>query len=188
MRSRLPDYTVRTAAVALMSVVLVACRSDSVVDPVDPEHQHHTNPTVAASVSGAIKADVARLRNVVAPLHQLSAAQEAGFNLALSPCVASPAGGMGFHWGNMSRIDATVKWDEPEVLVFAPSPDSKDGVKLAAVEYIVPMALSAQAPVLFGETFVPGGPGNSMWTLHVWVGIHNPAGIFAPWNPRVSCP
>src|SRR5688572_28749011 len=107
MRSRLPDYTVRTA-VALMSVVFVACRSDSVVDP---EHQHHTNPTVAASISGAIKADVARLRNVVAPLHQLSVAQEAGFNLALSQCVASPAGGMGFHWGNMSRIDATAKWD-----------------------------------------------------------------------------
>jgi hypothetical protein len=81
-----------------------------------------------------------------------------------------------------------VKRDEPEVLVFAPSSDAKDGVKLAAVEYIVPMALSAQPPVLFGETFVPGGPGNSMWTLHVWIGINNPAGIFAPWNPTVSCP
>jgi hypothetical protein len=184
MRSRLPGSTVHTAF-ALISVALVACQSDSVVVP---EHQHHTNPTVAASVSGAIMSDVAPLRNVVAPLHKLSAAQEAGFNLALSPCVASPEGGMGFHWGDMTRIDATVKWDEPEVLVFAPSPDAKDGVKLAAVEYIVPMALSAQPPVLFGETFVPGGPGNSMWTLHVWIGINNPAGIFAPWNPTVSCP
>jgi len=107
--------------------------------------------------------------------------------MAISPCVASPAGGMGFHYANRTRLDATVKWNEPEILVFAPSADAKDGVKLAAVEYIVPKALSAQPPVLFGETFVEGGPENSLWTLHVWVGITNPSGAFAPWNPRVTC-
>jgi len=174
------------AAFVVTSISLVACQSDAVVTP-ENQHQHHTNPTVAANVSGAVMAEVARLRSVIAPLHTLSAAAGAGFDLAISPCVASPAGGMGFHYANMTRLDATVKWNEPEILVFAPSADEKDGVKLAAVEYIVPKALSAQPPVLFGETFVEGGPENSLWTLHVWVGITNPSGAFAPWNPRVTC-
>lgn len=172
------------AACALTSIALGACQSDAVVTP---EHQHHTNPTVAAAVSGAVMAEIAQLRRIVAPLQSLSAAADAGFNMAISPCVASRAGGMGFHHGNMSRFDATVTWNEPEVLVFVPSPDAKDGVKLAAVEYLVPKALSAQPPVLFGQTFVEGGPENSLWTLHVWVGINNPAGVFAPWNPQVAC-
>jgi hypothetical protein len=183
----MPSYAPRRiagSAAVLMSVVLGACQSEHVTTP---DHSHHRNPTVAAAVSGAVQADVARLRNLVAPLHSLAAAQGAGFNVAASDCVASPQGGMGFHWANFGRVDATVKWDEPEALVFAPSNDANDGVKLAAVEYIVPMALSPKAPVLFGQTFEPGGPDGSLWTLHVWTGINNPAGLFAPWNPKVSC-
>lgn len=184
MPSYAPRRIVGSAAVFMSVALVAACQSDEVTTP---DHRHHTNPTVAAAVSGAVQAEVARLRNLVAPLHALEAAKDAGFDFAASPCVASPEGGMGYHWGNMGRIDATVKWDEPEFLVFAPSPDEKDGVKLAAVEYAVPMALSAEPPVLFGQTFVPGGPGNSLWTLHVWTGVNNPAGLFAPWNPRISC-
>jgi hypothetical protein len=179
-----PSRQIIRTACAFTAIALGACQSDAVVMP---EHQHHTNPTIAASVSGAVMADVARLRNLIAPLHTISAATAAGFGAAISPCVASPAGGMGYHYADMSRIDATVTWNEPEILVFAPSPDAKDGVKLGAVEYIVPKALVAQPPVLFGETFVEGGPENSLWTLHVWIGINNPSGLFAPWNPTVAC-
>ena len=179
-----PSIHIVRAAFAVTAITLAACDSDTVVTP---EHHNHTNPTVAKSVSGEVKAEVARLRNLIAPMHSLAGAANAGFGAALSECVASPMGGMGFHYANMARLDAVVKWDEPEVLVFAPSPDAKDGMKLGAVEYIVPKALVAQPPVLFGETFVEGGPGNSLWTLHVWVGINNPAGLFAPWNPKVSC-
>ena len=148
----------------------------------------YIDPTVTKEISGEVKSEIARLRSLIAPMHSLAAAADAGFNAAISPCIASPMGGMGFHYANMPRLDGVVKWDEPEVLVFAPSPDAKDGMKLGAVEYIVPKALVPQAPVLFGETFVEGGPGNSLWTLHVWVGINNPAGLFAPWNTKVSCP
>ncbi len=82
-----------------------------------------------------------------------------------------------------------MRWDEPEVLVFSPAPNSRDGVRLGAVEYIVPMELwsAPEPPTLFGQTFVPGGPGGTLWTLHVWLGINNPSGTFADWNQRVSC-
>jgi hypothetical protein len=26
-----------------------------------------------------------------------------------------------------------------------------------------------------------------VWALHVWVWKHNPSGMFADWNPQVSC-
>lgn len=181
---RLSTSRAISAAVALTATLSWACAG---ADGITGDHQHPM-PPVTAAVSGAAASQVAGLRAVVAPLHQLSAARAAGFDAPISPCVASPAGGMGFHWANPSRIDGTVRWDEPEILVFAPQPDAADGVRLGAVEYVVPVALSPEPPVLFGETFVRGGPENSLWTLHVWIGIANPAGLFAPWNPRVTCP
>jgi hypothetical protein len=26
------------------------------------------------------------------------------------------------------------------------------------------------------------------YDLHVWLWQHNPSGLFAPWNPDVTCP
>jgi len=48
-------------------------------------------------------------------------------------------------------------------------------------------------PVLLGQPFdgpMPGhGPGMPVhYDLHVWTHKANPAGVFAPWNPKVSCP
>jgi hypothetical protein len=47
-------------------------------------------------------------------------------------------------------------------------------------------------PQLFGQTFqgpmpghVPGMPWH--WDLHVWVWANNPSGMFAQWNPALSC-
>jgi hypothetical protein len=44
------------------------------------------------------------------------------------------------------------------------------------------------AQELFGQRFhwnefAVGG----IWALHVWLWRHNPAGLFADWNPNVSC-
>jgi hypothetical protein len=37
---------------------------------------------------------------------------------------------------------------------------------------------------LFGQAFVEGGPAGL--ALHVWLGKHDPSGMFADWNPNVS--
>ena len=127
---------------------------------------------------------------ITAPYHNTRRARAAGFDGTGEPCVASPDGAMGYHWVNGPRVDNVVNWREPEVLVYYPAPDAHDGVRLGAIEYVVPMAAwtEAEPPSLFGETFVPGGPGGALWTLHVWLWKYNPSGLFAPWNPRVSCP
>jgi hypothetical protein len=58
-----------------------------------------------------------------------------------------------------------------------------------AVEYVVPYVFhprDADPPTLLGrELHQLDGPG--VWGLHVWIWHHNPAGMFADFNPRVSC-
>ena len=47
-------------------------------------------------------------------------------------------------------------------------------------------------PSLFGQTFnftpSPNRYGlPPFYSLHAWIWKHNPSGMFAPWNPNVSC-
>jgi hypothetical protein len=72
----------------------------------------------------------------------------------------------------------------PEFLMYVPS---GGGLKLVAVEYAVPMRFSR--PTLFGQVFqrYAGGPGESIWYLHVWLWQLNPAGVFSDMNSSVEC-
>jgi hypothetical protein len=101
--------------------------------------------------------------------------------------MSSGEGGMGFHYGNTAFIDGTARVDQPELLLFEPQATGKP--KLVAVEYIVPYsfhARSAAPPVLFGQQFKQVDA-FQLWGLHVWIWKLNPSGLFAPWNPQVSC-
>ena len=56
---------------------------------------------------------------------------------------------------------------------------------LVAAEYMTP-GVGAR-PTLFGTTFKDGPPNSGTYALHAWVWEHNPAGMFADFNPNVSC-
>ena len=75
----------------------------------------------------------------------------------------------------------------PELLLYEPEKNGK--LRFVGVEYIVPFTdipSTAPAPTLLGQRFAQV-PEFQVWGLHIWVGRHNPSGIFAPWNPKVSC-
>jgi len=94
---------------------------------------------------------------------------------------------MGFHYGNTSLIDGTVRVEQPELLLYEPEKSGKMG--LVAVEYIIPYtahARDAEPPVLFGQKFSRNDT-FQLWGLHAWVWRDNPSGMFANWNPRVTC-
>jgi hypothetical protein len=85
---------------------------------------------------------------------------------------------------------------EPEALVYAPAPDG--GLKLVAVEWIVRgpqsnppgVPAGAPAPTVLGmdmHILVPP-PGPAFYLMHAWIWMNNPAGMFADWNPEVTCP
>lgn len=138
------------------------------------------------SLSVQARRDLAALRRLLAPLHDFETAVEAGWNAPITPCLESPEGGMGYHYANLDFLmNGEARVLEPEALLFEPQKNGR--LRFVGVEYIVPQALSAEPPELFGQTFHPVPLEDPIWALHVWVGRHNPSGMFADWNPMVTC-
>ena len=177
------------AGVALIPSVASAKRDADV-------HDH------AAHVAG-LQDELAQVRRVTARFHRVEAAIEAGYTLGwingsglriLTGCVSHPtAGAMGYHYFNADLMaDNAVDALEPEALVYAPAADG--GLKLVAVEWVVrgpgsnPPGVSAPPSVLGMQMHIlvpPPGPG--FYLMHAWVWANNPSGMFADWNPEVSC-
>lgn len=127
------------------------------------------------------------VRRATSAFFSFDVAVSAGWDTAISPCVESPMGGMGFHIANIDQLNnGTLSLLRPEVLLYAPTEDGS--MEFLGVEYIIPDPDQEllEPPVLMGQTF-HFNPGQKIWALHVWIGKHNPAGIFADWNPEVSC-
>ena len=74
---------------------------------------------------------------------------------------------------------------KPELLMYIPTENG--GMRLVASEYAVPNNVTP-VPSLFGQTFHPAPPGVPLLILHAWVWEANPSGVFADWNPNLSCP
>jgi len=92
---------------------------------------------------------------------------------------------MGWHYLNQSLADEHFEVDKPELLVYAEKPNG--GLRLVAVEYAVPLSLSNTPPEGFtgNEDVWSENVGAGLWTLHAWVWLHNPNGVFAAFNPNV---
>jgi hypothetical protein len=144
----------------------------------------HDSPTETA-----LNRDIAALRAAVAPYRDFNAAAAAGYTTQLTDCmVMPPLGGMGFHFGKAALIDGTLNVAAPEVLLYQPLADGSK--QFVGVEFIIPYTIhsrSAAPPVLFGHQLKQNDT-FQLWALHAWVGIDNPSGLFADWNPNVSCP
>lgn len=139
---------------------------------------------------------LAQARQATAKYHKVSNALADDY-LPTEHCVAEPGvGGMGYHYVNPDLIgDSSVDPLKPEVLLYVPKNNGK--VKLVGVEYLVVDAdqnlfTDDDRPNLFGVSFngpmlghEPGMPIH--YDLHAWIWKGNPEGIFADFNPKVSC-
>lgn len=149
-----------------------------------------TDGPATSNGSAELNRELASLRRVVAPLHNFDRAQAAGWSVQVTPCLEHPTdGAMGFHYGNPAYIGdgGAVSVTQPELLLFEPMENGQ--MRFVGVEYIVlftDVPPTGPAPVLFGHEFHPV-PDAGLWGLHAWVGRHNPSGMFADWNPLVSC-
>ena len=140
-------------------------------------------------LSAAERKDVAELRRVTAPFQVFDRGVAAGWSTKITAYMTDPAGagGMGFHYGNTALIDGTVSVDQPELLLYEPEQNGR--LRLVAVEYIIPytaVSRDAAPPVLFGQKFQQNDV-FQLWGLHVWAWKDNPSGLYANWNPRVTC-
>jgi hypothetical protein len=146
-------------------------------------------PSSLESFGADVESDLAALRRVTAPFQEFDVARAAGWGAKITACMTDPAGsgGMGFHYGNTTLIDGTVRVDEPELLLYEPQQNGR--LRLVAVEYIVPYTFhsrDADPPMLFGHQFQRNDV-FQLWGLHAWVWKDNPSGMFANWNPTVNC-
>lgn len=146
----------------------------------------------AATPSDALQAAKA----ATARYHSIKQAFAAGY-VPGSPCEQLPGvGGMGFHYINPALMaDPVLDPTQPEILLYAPKQNGK--LELVGLEYFrvdadQDLATDADQPSLFGQAFqgpmLGHGPGMPIhYDLHVWLYEPNPAGMFAQWNPNVSC-
>jgi hypothetical protein len=148
-----------------------------------------TSSESAIRASPDVEQALAQLRRVVAPFHDFAKAEAAGWSAPITPCLESPdgEGAMGIHYGNVALIDGTVELLRPELLLYEPLANGR--LRFVGVEYIVPYTFAPRdgpAPELLGQAFHQNDT-FQLWGLHIWVGRHNPSGMFADWNPEVSC-
>lgn len=143
---------------------------------------------VAVTAIAAEPDELENVRRRTAPFASLERAKEAGWSILVPRCRDNqPEGGMGWHYANPSLLDDEVIAEQPEVLVYEPQIDGSQ--KLVAVEYVIfykDRPRSATPPTLFGQRFLQND-GDELWMLHVWLHRENPKGMFATWNPTVSC-
>ncbi|HSJ64891.1 MAG TPA: hypothetical protein VK922_13430 [Gemmatimonadaceae bacterium] len=171
----------RLATMALLALSAFACSEA----PPGPEQLTLPNlhrEQLPASVIQQLDA----LRNSLLQYQAFDVAENAGFDIELTPCMEMRGkGGMGYHYGNSLLIDAVPDEMAPEALLYQPTPK---GMQLVGVEFIVPFDqwTGSQPPVLFNQVMRPNY-NFGLWTLHAWLFKENPKGVFADWNPRVHC-
>lgn len=151
-------------------------------------------------VSGAKKPDkqgkrlLHKVKAATAKYHSVNRALAAGYVAPPVPagCVESPMGAMGYHFENPALMqDSVLNPRRPEILLYERKRNGK--FRLIGVEYYMEADRTATTPVLFGQAFQGPMPAHhpgmeTHYDLHVWLWKKNPSGLFAEWNPRVSCP
>ena len=152
------------------------------------EQTRSSGSTPPSAMRSPIDRDTARLRAATAAFRSLDAAVAAGYSPSGGSCISHPTqGAMGFHHNNAKLTDDRVELERPEVLVYQRTPSGE--YALTGVEYFVPFSArprDAEPPTIMGQQLKPFDQGK-FWYLHAWVFLENPAGLFADWNPKVSC-
>jgi hypothetical protein len=129
---------------------------------------------------------IATLRRVTARYHDLRAAEQDGFIL-LHPCENRPGEGpVGVVYYNPERLlDGKIDPESPDALIYEPPGRPGGRPKLVGVEFAIVDA-GQPAPEFLGHAFQPEEE-FGVYGLHIWAWRHNPEGMFAESNPRVSC-
>ena len=181
------------ATVATVALVAASCTQSAEIPPTASDivnahasHAHVTNGELTPDQ----KQGVADVRNATAKFHDFAwttSASGGGYTQQFpAGCAAISTGAQGVHYLNPSLVDNQVELLRPELVMYEPGPNGQ--MNFVGVDYVVPLNLSATPPTLLGEQFAPLGAPLNVWAIHIWAWRPNPDGMFAPWNPKVSCP
>lgn len=145
-------------------------------------HPHDNSELTPEQIAG-----IASVVEATGKYHAFAQSQKDGYTSQYpAGCAASPAGGQGFHYLNPALVDDKIELLKPELVMY--EPQKNGSLKLVGVDYVVPFDkwTSPNAPTLLGRPFMRNEP-LGVWALHIWAWRKNPSGVFAMWNPDVSC-
>ncbi len=156
------------------------------LETVEAPGDHAVAQGAKAGLPRDVRQWVRALRRETRHYRSFSEAASDGYVAQLSPCVDSPAGGMGYHYGNPALIDTELEALRPEILMYEPRPNGR--LRFVGVEYIVPIAAwdEPHPPEVEGVE-LHKNEALGLWVLHVWTRRKNPTGVFQDFNPRVTC-
>src|SRR5215212_10186906 len=174
------------AVAAAIPVVASVSASAKQQPPDKPSSPHRTT----------LQRELQAVKAVTARYHSFKQALRAGYSVAGEPCVASPNGTMGIHAVNAALMaDPAVNALRPEILLYVRTANGK--LRLVGLEYWKAdadgnLATADDRPSVLGQPFDGPMPGHNPtmpvhYDLHVWVAEHNPSGLFAMFNPTLSC-
>lgn len=167
-----------------MTLILVSCSNKEMGSSDSLTISNLTSSKEAlAKSSNYSYSELERLTKKMRRFHNFEVAIEQGFDQDLTGYVP----GMGHHYANEAYMDGVFELEKPEALLYVP--DENGMMQFVGVEYLVfmdqlddpsipPEGFSGDADV-----WAIVGP---FWTLHAWVGLENPDGVFAPTNPLVD--
>jgi len=203
MRKMTRTLTAMSGGLVAVAVIVAAATGVTTSAADVPDHAGHGSGVHAAD-DATMQDELAQVRRATARFHDLDTAKAAGYELGwvngatppariITNCVANPTlGAMGYHYFNAELMaDNAVNLLEPEVLVYATGDDGE--LELVAVEWIVrgPNTLPpgpAEAPSVLGTPMHILVPAVGFHIMHAWIWKPNPAGMFADFNPDVTCP
>lgn len=161
-------------------------------------HMRCVLPSAAAATTSGDS--VANARDATASFQDPAAALAAGYDLLTDAadlaCIDEPGSGtMGMHYVKGALVPSgTIDATRPQALVYQRLADGR--LHLGAVEYVAFQAewdaAHTSPPALFGEQFMLTPTDNrfglpAYYSLHAWIWLDNPAGMFSMWNPGATC-
>jgi hypothetical protein len=189
----MPKRLLSRAAIATLAATACATILAAASQAHPPGHgsgDHHGAPAETDDL-------LYQARRATRAFRDLEAAKAAGYEQA-SDCEDDPKyGAMGIHYANPKLVaDGKLDIERPEILVYQPTLSGK--LRLGAIEYFQAdadqdLATDEDRPWMFDVPFDGPMLGHNAempihYDLHVWLYRHNPAGVFAMWNPAVECP
>ncbi len=180
----------------MLSTMLAACTSDPATAP-SPREMPVASVNAAATGAGPREQLrlLARVLAATAKYHRVSVALEDGYTF-ITPCFysASGLGARGIFYRKTALLDAVVQPEQPEILMYEPQENGT--LKLVGVHFVVlatpwEAANPGRVPMLGSEPLrdrrAPGAAPFPAYSLYVALWRRNPSGLYADFNPAVSC-
>ena len=200
------SQTIRSTLFTMAAILAAGC-TDAVSPAATGDPDEPGTLAVLWSGNPELAQALAALRDTTDQYHDVALAVAAGYRASSAGCESSVEGAMGVHYGHPALLgliprsnpttgtNAVIDPLRPEVLMYEPRPDGSR--RLVGVEFVVYRAAwdaanPSQTPTFYGvpfdQKFGSDAHGHAdHYELHVWLWRNNPQGMFAPWNPKVSC-